>query len=187
MHNDTSQEKAYWSKEAAAMLNIATPTLRKYCNLMESHGYVFIRNAHNQRAFIQRDIIVMKNIQELFRTKDISVEQAIKTVVSELPTNQLTPSVTVLENEDLDLKQVMAEIDEIKQDNEQLKNTLEEIKKLMIDQQEQIIQQQKYIAASLEKRDHHITQLLQQSIEKKKEKKLTWLQRIARISPRDTD
>ncbi|WP_394514687.1 hypothetical protein [Priestia aryabhattai] len=40
MHNDTSQEKAYWSKEAAAMLNIATPTLRKYCNLMESHGYV---------------------------------------------------------------------------------------------------------------------------------------------------
>ncbi|WP_394514685.1 hypothetical protein [Priestia aryabhattai] len=80
----------------------------------------------------------MKNIQELFRTKDISVEQAIKTVVSELPTNQLTPSVTVLENEDLDLKQVMAEIDEIKQDNEQLKNTLEEFKKLMIDQQEKL-------------------------------------------------
>ncbi|NGY87985.1 hypothetical protein F6Y05_33660 (plasmid) [Bacillus megaterium] len=62
--NDASthsqSEKAYWTKEVAEILKIATPTVRKYCNLMESNGYVFLRNAYNQRAFLQRDIIVLK-------------------------------------------------------------------------------------------------------------------------------
>lgn len=187
MHNDPPQEKAYWSKEVAEMLKIATPTVRKYCNLMEANGYVFLRNGYNQRAFIQRDIIVMKQIQELIKQKDISVEKAIKTVVSDIPTNQLTPAVTIEQNEDTELQQIMAEVQELKHDNEQLKTTLEEFKKLMLTQQEQILKQQEYIAASIEKRDSQITYLLQQSMEVKKEKKLNWFQRITRVSPRDTE
>ncbi|MGR6342646.1 hypothetical protein ACU5CE_33445 [Priestia megaterium] len=185
-HSQT--EKAYWTKEVAEILKIATPTVRKYCNLMESNGYVFLRNAYNQRAFLQRDIIVLKKIQELIKQKDISVEQAIKTIVSDIPRNQLTPSITTIDNSKEDeLKQIITEIEEIKRDNEQLQTTLEEFKKLMITQQEQILKQQEYIAASIEKRDNQITHLLQQSMENKKKKKLTWLQRIARISPPDID
>lgn len=190
--NDASthsqSEKAYWTKEVAEILKIATPTVRKYCNLMESNGYVFLRNAYNQRAFLQRDIIVLKKIQELIKQKDISVEQAIKTIVSDIPSNQLTPSITTIDDsKDNELQQIMTEIEEIKRDNEQLQTTLEEFKKLMITQQEQILKQQEYIAASIEKRDNQITHLLQESMENKKKKKLTWLQRIARISPPDTD
>lgn len=190
--NDASthsqSEKAYWTKEVAEILKIATPTVRKYCNLMESNGYVFLRNAYNQRAFLQRDIIVLKKIQELIKQKDISVEQAIKTIVSDIPSNQLTPSITTIDDsKDNELQQIMTEIEEIKRDNEQLQTTLEEFKKLMITQQEQILKQQEYIAASIEKRDNQITHLLQESMENKKKKKLTWLQRIARISPPDTE
>jgi hypothetical protein len=190
--NDASthsqSEKAYWTKEVAEILKIATPTVRKYCNLMESNGYVFLRNAYNQRAFLQRDIIVLKKIQELIKQKDISVEQAIKTIVSDIPSNQLTPSITTIDNsKDDELQQIMTEIEEIKRDNEQLQTTLEEFKNLMITQQEQILKQQEYIAASIEKRDNQITHLLQQSMENKKKKKLSWLQRIARISPPDID
>jgi len=192
MHNDTTtSEKAYWSKEVAAMLKIATPTLRKYSNLMETHGYVFLRNEYNQRAFIQRDVIVLKKIQELIKQKDISVEQAIKTVVSEIPTNQLSPSTTIVENADNELPQIIArlgeEVQELRNDNEHLKATLDEFQKLMTTQQAQILKQQEYIAASIEKRDNQITQLLQQSLEVKKEKKLNWFQRITRISPRDIE
>jgi len=184
----SNSEKAYWTKEVAEMLKIATPTVRKYCNLMESNGYVFLRNAYNQRAFLQRDIIVLKKIQELIKQKDISVEQAIKTIVSDIPSNQLIPSITTIDNnKDNELKQIMTEIEEIKRDNEQLQTTLEEFKKLMVTQQEQILKQQEYIAASIEKRDNQITHLLQESMENKKKKKLTWLQRIARISPPDTE
>jgi type II secretory pathway predicted ATPase ExeA len=191
MHNDTPQEKAYWSKEVAEMLKIATPTVRKYCNLMESNGYVFLRNGYNQRAFIQRDIIVLKKIQELIKQKDISVEQAIKTIVSDIPSNQLTPSTTVIENDDNELSQIITrlgeEVNELRNDNEYLKETLDEFRKLMTTQQEQILKQQEYIAASIERRDNQITHLLQQSIEDKKEKKLNWFQRITRVAPRDTE
>ncbi|NGY87957.1 hypothetical protein F6Y05_33510 (plasmid) [Bacillus megaterium] len=174
--NDASthsqSEKAYWTKEVAEILKIATPTVRKYCNLMESNGYVFLRNAYNQRAFLQRDIIVLKKIQELIKQKDISVEQAIKTIVSDIPSNQLTPSITTIDDsKDNELQQIMTEIEEIKRDNEQLQTTLEEFKKLMITQQEQILKQQEYIAASIEKRDNQITHLLQESMENKKKKK----------------
>jgi biotin operon repressor len=56
MRNDIqSNERAFSSKEVAEELGIATPTVRKYGQILERNGYDFLKDG-DRRIFIQSDI-----------------------------------------------------------------------------------------------------------------------------------
>jgi hypothetical protein len=56
MRNDIqSNEQAFSSKEVAEELGIATPTVRKYGQILERNGYDFLKDG-DRRIFVQSDI-----------------------------------------------------------------------------------------------------------------------------------
>lgn len=64
MRNDIQQnERAYTTKEVAEELNIATPTVRKYGQVLERSGYEFFKNG-NRRVFVQSDIEALQTIRD---------------------------------------------------------------------------------------------------------------------------
>lgn len=56
MRNDIqSNEHAYSTKEVAEKVGIATPTVRKYSQILEKNGYEFLKEG-DRRIFVQSDI-----------------------------------------------------------------------------------------------------------------------------------
>ncbi len=56
MRNDIqSNERAFSSKEVAEEVGIATPTVRKYSQILERNGYEFLKDG-DRRIFVQSDI-----------------------------------------------------------------------------------------------------------------------------------
>src|SRR3954470_4912227 len=56
MRNDIqSNERAFSSKEVAEEVGIATPTVRKYAQILERDGYEFLKDG-DRRIFVQSDI-----------------------------------------------------------------------------------------------------------------------------------
>jgi NADH dehydrogenase/NADH:ubiquinone oxidoreductase subunit G len=56
MRNDIqSNERAFSSKEVAEKVGIATPTVRKYGQILERNGYEFLKDG-DRRIFVQSDI-----------------------------------------------------------------------------------------------------------------------------------
>ncbi|MCE0553209.1 hypothetical protein LQK80_01020 [Bacillus thuringiensis] len=62
-------EQGYWSKEISELLQIGDSTLRKWCIALENQKYIFIRGRNNSRAFVDKDIIVLKRMKELVQEK----------------------------------------------------------------------------------------------------------------------
>ena len=59
MRNDIqSNERAYSTKEVAETVGIATPTVRKYSQILEKNGYEFLKDG-DRRIFVQSDIDVL--------------------------------------------------------------------------------------------------------------------------------
>ena len=59
MRNDIqSNERAYSTKEVAETVGIATPTVRKYSQILEKNGYAFLKDG-DRRIFVQSDIDVL--------------------------------------------------------------------------------------------------------------------------------
>ncbi len=59
MRNDIqSTERAYSTKEVAETVGIATPTVRKYSQILEKSGYEFLKDG-DRRIFVQSDIEVL--------------------------------------------------------------------------------------------------------------------------------
>lgn len=83
MYNDiTDQEKPYWAGEVAEILGISDSTLRKYCLILEKSGYRFLRGDNGRRAFVNRDVIALKKFQELSQSKNVTLDDAAKAVIS---------------------------------------------------------------------------------------------------------
>jgi len=75
-------QKVYSAKEAASLLGIQNSTVRKYAQLLEKSGYHINKNGQGHRGFFDKDIIVLRQIIELTKHPDMSIEQAINVVVS---------------------------------------------------------------------------------------------------------
>lgn len=79
-----SSELAYWAKDIASELDITTSTLRRWSIELEKAGYQFYRDAHNRRAYFERDIRPFKKLKEFLGNK-MSFVDAINAVVSMFP------------------------------------------------------------------------------------------------------
>ncbi|SIS55339.1 hypothetical protein [Salimicrobium flavidum] len=75
MRNDIqSNERAYSTKEVAEELNIATPTVRKYGQVLERSGYEFFKKG-TRRVFVQSDIAALQTIRDSEKSLEmISIE-----------------------------------------------------------------------------------------------------------------
>ncbi|MCA0972272.1 hypothetical protein LCM20_16810 [Halobacillus litoralis] len=62
-HDIQPNERAYSTKEVAEELNIATPTVRKYGQILERSGYEFFKNG-TRRVFVQSDVDALKAIRD---------------------------------------------------------------------------------------------------------------------------
>ncbi|HDR7414844.1 TPA: DUF3967 domain-containing protein [Bacillus toyonensis] len=93
------QERSFWTKDVAERLEIGTSTLRKWCLALEQEQYSFVKGAKNSRAFVQKDIKVLEQMKKLIQEAGMSIEGAVKVVLSvpfvedETENDNRTPSV----------------------------------------------------------------------------------------------
>jgi hypothetical protein len=86
MDNTSTQEnnRAYWAKDIAELLEITTSNLRRWSIDLENAGYCFYRDEHNRRAYFEKDIMPLKKLKELL-SNNMSKNDAIKAVISMYP------------------------------------------------------------------------------------------------------
>ncbi|SDJ57210.1 MerR family transcriptional regulator [Salimicrobium halophilum] len=78
MRNDIQpNERAYSTKEVAEELNIATPTVRKYGQVLERSGYEFFKNG-TRRVFVQSDIEALQTIRDTEKSLEVIAIELVK-------------------------------------------------------------------------------------------------------------
>lgn len=70
------KEKTYSTKEISDYLNIADSTVRKWCLILEEHGYTFKRNEFQKREYTERDVIALHKFKDLTKDGAMSLEDA---------------------------------------------------------------------------------------------------------------
>lgn len=156
--NTETTEKAYTTKEVATRLRIAVPTVRKYAQVLESEQYNYIKSESGARLFVENDINAFYYFMEL-RQANISVEASAKIVTEKFSTGA---------------------IQHVSGGNtENNPNTSEDIKELkeMVHKQSELIeqltkrldQQQEYMNNKIEQRDQHLMELMNNTLEEKRE------------------
>jgi Protein of unknown function (DUF3967) len=160
-------EDAYWGKEIAEILQIGDSTLRKWCLSLENQGYIFARGQNNSRAFVERDLLILRRMKDLVQNKGITLEMASEAVITRLEPPEGTASVL---EESRDGEQPLPSVPSVQQ-NELLLDILERQERLE-QQNKQLIskleEQQNYINNKLEKRDIQIMEALRETQEAKK-------------------
>ncbi|OXS65255.1 hypothetical protein CJ485_24635 [Priestia filamentosa] len=180
MENSTlDQEKAYWTREVAELLDIKEGTVRKYARLMEENGYNFHRNEHDQRGFFERDILLMKRIKALSKTKGVTLEDAVNTVTKGIVVPEREPMTHTVMNLQEELERSIERHKQTMEAFIELKNENTEMKELLINLSEQMKQQQTYIENSLEKRDQVLLESIQKTLEQRREEENTgWFKKL---------
>ncbi|WP_455931531.1 MerR family transcriptional regulator, partial [Priestia aryabhattai] len=84
------QEKVYTAKEVSTLLGIQNTTVRKYAQMLEKAGYHIHKNELGHRGFFNNDVIVLRQIRELIKHPDMSLDQAINVVISTVDTGDMS-------------------------------------------------------------------------------------------------
>lgn len=98
MNNDITvemvmKEKVYSTKEIADYLSIADSTVRKWCLLLEEHGYNFRRNEFQKREYVEHDVIALHKFKDLTKDGAMSLEDAaiaVSSNYSRIPNNAIS-------------------------------------------------------------------------------------------------
>jgi hypothetical protein len=105
---------------------------------LERAGYHFLRGDNKRRAFVTRDVMTLKRLQEISQSKNVTLEDAARLVVS-MAKGETETSVTLADmNRSLTLEERFLPIlQPLIEQNELLRRELTEIKNQMaIDNQE---------------------------------------------------
>ncbi|PHB24732.1 DNA-binding protein [Bacillus pseudomycoides] len=152
-----SSQSVYISKDVATMIKIQESTLRKYCIMLEEHGYHFHKNEHGHRGFLDNDVITLRKLIEIKSHPDMTLKQAcgaIMTWVKEKDMSEVDTNV-ITENEQHDER-----YNELKEMIQQQNEILKQMAKKLDDQQ-------RYIDERLEKRDEMLIRAIRETQEKK--------------------
>jgi DNA-binding transcriptional MerR regulator len=154
--NLESSQKAYWSKDIADLLEISTSNLRRWSIDLENAGYLFCRDEHNRRAYLEKDIMPLRKLKE-FLGNNMSKNDAIKAVISMFP-QDLTSELTLPVNDDI-VRFSKRELQEVINDV---------VRKAIEEEREAMFQAFEYKMNDLvEKRDRMLVQQLNRSLEEK--------------------
>ncbi|MCP3027116.1 hypothetical protein [Halobacillus sp. A5] len=72
-HDIQPNERAYTTKEAAEEVGIATPTVRKYGQVLERNGYEFFKDG-DRRIFVRTDIEALRAIRDTENPIDVTAK-----------------------------------------------------------------------------------------------------------------
>lgn len=73
-HDIQPNERAFSSKEAAEEVGIATPTVRKYGQILERNGYEFLKDG-DRRIFVQTDIEALMALRDTDKPLDDTAKE----------------------------------------------------------------------------------------------------------------
>lgn len=163
MTSDTNNsETIYNSGDVATLLNIQESTLRKYCIMLEEHGYTFHKNAQGHRGYFQNDVIALRKLIDIKKHPDMTLKRACDAVIAWVKQTDITDSVTT------DIAQKEQHNDSynaLLKEFEEFKKQQEAFNKQLI---EQLQKQQEYIQKSLVERDKTLMESLREVQETKK-------------------
>ncbi|WP_144508765.1 MerR family transcriptional regulator [Bacillus mycoides] len=141
----TDIQNVYWTREVAELLGVKEGTIRKYARLLEERGYNFHRNDHDQRGFFDKDVMILKKIQELSKNKSMTLDDAANTIASMHSNNNLTPITPPATDENTHNitrhEHIMEAFQTLTQENNELKKLLGTISS-EISEQRQLIEAQ---------------------------------------------
>ncbi|MEC3020341.1 DUF3967 domain-containing protein [Bacillus cereus] len=109
------EERGYWGREISTLLEIGDSTLRKWCLALESQGYTFVRGVNNSRAFVDKDVIILKRMKDLVQDKSIKLEVAAQIVMAGMEPAERTESVPGEERSQNYLPSIGVEVDKLEQ------------------------------------------------------------------------
>jgi len=152
-----SSQSVYISKDVATMLKIQESTLRKYCIMLEEHGYHFHKNEHGHRGFLDNDVITLRKLIEIKSHPDMTLKQACSAIMTWVKEKDMSVVDTnvITENE-----QHNEQYNELKEMIQQQNDLLKQMAKKLDDQQ-------RYIDERLGKRDQLLMQTIRESQEQK--------------------
>jgi hypothetical protein len=159
---DIRVEQTYWSREVAAILQIGDSTLRKWCGVLEVHGYRFIRDEHSRRAFTEHDALALRFFKELTQDKGVALESAAKEAVARFNRDvgqHIATSDTIVPDRSESATAVVL------QQLLEHANRQEEFNKGLL---QELADQRRYIEDSLTRRDALLMQHLRESLDAQK-------------------
>jgi chromosome segregation ATPase len=129
-------ERAFSSKEVAEEVGIATPTVRKYGQILERNGYEFVKDG-DRRIFVQSDIKVLIALRDTDKplddtAKDLVNEQKEKLEGSNEKVIAIPDTLANLPQDPNQLREIFMflvnELAATREMNVQLKNDMSELK-----------------------------------------------------------
>jgi DNA-binding transcriptional MerR regulator len=167
------QDKVYWANQVATILDVSKSTLRKWSLALEAAGYVFVRDEHDRRCYIERDIPVLRRMKTMLNDGMTMENAALVGIALEKPRENevMSGSVNmVVHAQNMRLEDRYLEI--VAQ-NQKMRAILERLEERMQEQQEnmrqQLAVQRQYIEESLHRRDEQLMLTLREMTEVRKE------------------
>ena len=160
MAEETKQLQAvYGTKDVADMLGVQESTVRKYASLLEDFGYSYLKNEHGHRAFFDRDLIVLRKMLSLKNDADMTLEEAVKSVVAWNKGSDIAVS-------DTEEKPYSVRYSDLVEEFKAFQQQQMEFNKELI---QEIRHQREYIENRLEERDRLLLESMRQTLETRKE------------------
>ncbi|WP_079504151.1 hypothetical protein [Mesobacillus jeotgali] len=204
-HDIQPNEQAFSTKEVAEEVGIATPTVRKYGQILERNGYEFLKDG-DRRIFVQSDIKALVALRDTDKpldetAKDLVAEQkeklegaggteiALNDTYENLPQdpNQLKEVLLFVVNElaaaremNLQLKSDMAQlktnVSQLQQDHHVISSSIGNSAQRTNSKIEKIIEQQNTHYESLLEQEREKSELLQNELQRiREEQKNEWI------------
>ncbi|MBT2758097.1 hypothetical protein J7E71_19710 [Mesobacillus foraminis] len=201
-------ERAFSSKEVAEEVGIATPTVRKYGQILERNGYEFLKDG-DRRIFVQSDIEALVALRDTDKplddtAKDLVRQQkerlegtneaaiAIPDTYESLPQdpNQLKEVLMFLVNElaatremnvqlTNDMSELKTKVSRLQQDHHIISSTIGNSAQKTNAKIEKLTEQQKTHYETLLQQEKHKSELLQKEIQTmREEQKKEWSSQI---------
>ncbi|KMJ59089.1 hypothetical protein AB685_08475 [Bacillus sp. LL01] len=206
MRNDIkANERAYSTKEVAEEVGIATPTVRKYGQILERNGYEFLKDG-DRRIFVETDIIALIALRDTDKPLDSTArnladqqkerfEEMSETDIALPDTgeqllqdpNQLKEAFKYLVNElaaarDMniqlknDMTQIKTTVSQLQQDHHVISSSIGNSSQRTNTKIEKLTEQQKNHYETLLEQERQRTELLQEEIQKMRaEQKNEWV------------
>ncbi|GAM16194.1 hypothetical protein [Mesobacillus selenatarsenatis] len=203
-HDIQPNEQAFSTKEVAEEVGIATPTVRKYGQILERNGYEFLKDG-DRRIFVQSDIQALVALRETDKpldetAKDLvtqqkdklegagSTEVALNDTYENLPQdpNQLKELLLFVANElaaaremniqlKNDMDQIKSNVAQLQQDHHVISSSIGNSAQRTNSKIERFIEQQNTHYESLLEQERERSELLQKEIQKmREEQKNEW-------------
>ncbi|MGR5980761.1 hypothetical protein ACT7DJ_33995 [Bacillus cereus] len=71
-------------------MEVKESTLRKYFQILETHGYIFLKNDRGHRAFFDKDVVTLRQYVDLVQKNKMSMDSAAKVVLAMDSSNDLS-------------------------------------------------------------------------------------------------